>query len=363
MITNPRRHVEDDKDGKRDWKRKDLGVFNIMQKIIDFMYSYFKNLTEYRFFHITSISAIVFCILCVSDWEKVSSLLTALGTIALVWYAYIQTKLVEKQKEISRHQEELQRCSVVYDVFMKSKQEKIIELRHLYMSFEEICIFFISLFFPAGIMPKNQVFGKLPQIDLSSQDDSDVIPTYYTEKRTEFIENFFNEAILNAKKFNSFLMDNDIFLGKNTEVIEDLKAVSRDFSELFFDINSKESLKIKFSSLAKELVSFRNDVSNGYYTNNKQTLIELRNYFYIFMHGRLMLKRGNFNDSLLYMLPMSPFKGIPYTHENIIKWSHNEKKAFATLFIFQNWFGAWKSHLDNILLFSFEKVRKVVEND
>lgn len=335
-----------------------------MQKIVDFIYSYSKNLKEYRFFHITSIFIIVFCILCVSDWEKVSASLTALGTIALVWYAYIQTKLVEKQKEISRHQEELQRCSVVYDVFMKSKQEKFIELRHLYMSFDESVLFFISVLFPSGIGLKKQDVGKIPIIDLSSTNDSDVITTYYTEKRAEFIENFFSEALTNAKKLNSFLNDNDIFLGKDTELIEDLITVSRDFSEIFFDIHSKESIKNKFNYLANELIAFRNNISINYGRNNiRYELIELRKYFYTFMCRRLMLKRGDVNSSLLYMSPNSPFKRIPYTPENILLWSTNEKKAFATSAIFNTWFETWKSHLDNILLSSFEKVRKVVEND
>ena len=81
------------------------------------------------------------------------------------------------------------------------------------------------------------------------------------------------------------------------------------------------------------------------------------------MCRRLMLKRGDVNSSLLYMSPNSPFKRIPYTPENILLWSTNEKKAFATSAIFNTWFETWKSHLDNILLSSFEKVRKVVEND
>lgn len=337
---------------------------NTIKKIVDFIYCYFKNLKKYCCFHITSILIVIFCILCVSDWKNVSSLLTALGTIALVWYAYIQTKLVEKQKEISRHQEELQRCSVVYDVFMKSKQEKIIELRRLYMSFEEHCIFFISVLFPTGIAPKKQDFSTPPLIDVSSQNDSDIITTYYTEKRAEFIENFFSRALTNSKRLNSFLNDNDIFIGKDIELIEDLRTVTRDFSEIFFDINSNEHLKNKFNYLANGLVAFRNNISINYgKNNNRYELIELRKYFYTFMWGRLMLKRGDLNNHLLYMSLDSPFKGISYTPENINLWSSNEKKAFATSAIFHTWFKIWKNLLDNILLSSFEKVRKVVEND
>lgn len=74
-----------------------------------------------------------------------------------------------QQKRIYEQQKELQRCSFVYDAFIKEKQQKIIELRELYLEFQERCVDFISIIFPNAIMSKDQRPGECPNIDFFSR--------------------------------------------------------------------------------------------------------------------------------------------------------------------------------------------------
>lgn len=330
-----------------------------MDKIFDFLYAYGSSLKREWKFHIVSTIIICFLILGLSE---INSLLSLLASFALVYFAKRQSEIVEKQKKISEYQAEMQRCSVIYDSFMRIRQEKFIELKRLYTDFYSYCFFFLNVLFPCAFGLKNPMNGQNCFIDMNNINDADIITSYYTEMKLDFIDDFFKKSTEASQKLKTFINENDVFLEKNNQLIEDLKIVSRDFYEFFYTVSNDINFQNSFITISKKLI--KNSLAN-LHTNqaDKSEIVKFRIFFYTFMWGRLMFTYGDVRNNMLYFYPNSPFKGQTYTADNVSKWSKTEKTAFATFVIMHDFFEKWKKQIDNIFLSSFEKVRKVVENE
>lgn len=277
-----------------------------------------------------------------------------------VWQLYISIQ----QKRIYNQQKELQRCSFIYDAFIKEKQEKIIELRKLYLEFQTSCVDFISIIFPSGVAPKTQNPGEAPNIDFFADTDEAINAMYFMNSISMPENKYFEGNRDIAGKLNLFLKNNEVFLQDNPELYEDLTTVSKAFLDLFSDMQHRPKVwkvllpiirMLNQSGLQKEI----------FYPEKDRAGIQIvRRYFYKFMHCRLVLTRNNCRNGLLSMTPGSYFsvKRPFYTEENIIKWSENDLIAFSTHASLIAWFDTWKKYIDSFFRVSFEDINKVIKN-
>lgn len=284
-----------------------------------------------------------------------------------VWQLCIsaqQKNISIQQKRIYEQQKELQRCSFVYDAFIKEKQQKIIELRELYLEFQERCVDFISIIFPNAIMAKDQRPGECPNIDFLADTDEAINAGYFLNSISIEEEKYFETNRDIAGKLNLFLNKNAVFLKDDPILYEDLQIVSKAFLELFSDMQNKP----KIWEIILPIISMLNKVGLQkeifYPQDNRKKVQIVRRYFYEFMQYRLVLTRNNCREGMLYMSPNSYFsiKRPFYTSENITKWSENDLIAFSTHTAFIMWFETWKKSIDNFFKVSFEDINKVIKN-
>lgn len=276
------------------------------------------------------------------------------------WQLYISIQ----QKRIYNQQKELQRCSFIYDAFIKEKQKKIIELRELYLEFQASCVDFISIIFPSGIAPKKQKPGEPPNIDFFADTDEAINATYFMNSISIPENKYFEENRDIAGRLNLFLKKNEVFLQDNPELYEDLTTVSKAFLDLFSDMQTKSEVWAVLLPIIRMLNQSGLQKEIFYPKKDRKGIEILRRYFYEFMHYRLILTRNNCRASILSMTPGSFFavKKPSYTEENIKKWSANDLVAFSTHASLIAWFDTWKSYIDSFFKLSFEDINKVIKN-
>lgn len=298
------------------------------------------------------------------NWDIFSAIGPTVAALIAIGIAIWQAVITHKQKKINAQQKELQRCSFVYDAFIREKQEKLIKLRKLYLSFQTVCIDFISLIFPNSLSQKDIKPGEIPNIDLLSEIDNDVQAIYFLKSITIKDTTYFETSRDICVNLNNFLIENDVFLQDNPELYQDLKITSQAFLEFFSSLQDKDFYKILLPLVQKlNKIGIHKEIF--YSKEGKENIKILRKYFYEFMQGRLVLSRNNCGTGLLYMIPNTFFsvKKPFYTPENIEKWSQNDKIAFTTHSIFVTWFETWKQYINSFFSVSFDDINRVIKND
>ena len=303
------------------------------------------------------------------NWfEYLSTAINIISTIGSIGIAYWALKLSDKQNKISKHQSDLEKCAIIYDSFIKEKQEKIIELRKLYLNFKDVCLYTISTIFPSCIGPKNQNNGEPPKINI---DGTDVFVSFLN---MDIKENK-NTFLVNGKNYSDellfFLNRNEVFLKDNQDLFNDLQTTSKVFRDFFSKIIENGYRKSLFIICAEIIDKIGSSVINIDMSRNSYTPIirELRKFFYHSIFGLSLSRIGpdgtRINSHILHMTGNSLFKNkdiAAYTEENIKKWCQNETIAFDTHAIFITWFDVWFKYIDSFFSVSFNNINKVIND-
>ena len=297
------------------------------------------------------------------NWDAVSAVTTLVVAVITLGTIFWQIWLQYQQKKINKHQADLQRCSFVYDSFIREKQEKLIELRRNYIEFKDKCLYLLETIFPCSVSPTDLKPGEFPILKI----DDDTLKSYYHKSIwDESADTFLENGQKTSTKLLKYLKENEVFLQDNPVLFDDLQIISNAFNELFVKIKSNDIRRQNFIKLA----SFIDDIDkNLYHVDNKERqdiIVNMRSFFYNFIHHKIMLHRGNVTEWMLNMPQGSIFKSLnmPHTAENMQKWSQNELIAFHTLTIFYTWFNeTWLKYIDEFFSTSFNDIRKVVKND
>ena len=295
------------------------------------------------------------------NWQAVSAVTTIIVAIITLGTIFWQIKIQQKQKKIAKHQADLQRCSFVYDCFIREKQEKLIELRRNYLEFKDKCLYLLEKIFPSSISQSDLKQEEIPDLRIETPN---IISTYHRNIQNESAETFLKNGQDASVKLFNFLKENELFLKDNIVLFHDLQTISKAFKELFQKINSSNDVCQNFMYLAK-FMNKGNGIAILIVDKQIQnTIINMRSFFYDFIFYKIMLVRGNSTDWMLCMPKGSVFKELTLSPKNIKQWSENEYIAFHTLLIFNSWFNeTWLKYIDDFFYTSFEDIRKVVKND
>lgn len=284
-------------------------------------------------------------------WDIVSAVGPTVAASIAIGVAIWQSIISYKQKKINNQQKELQRCSFVYESFLKAKQDKLLQLRELYLNFYENCLAIISMVFPSGI---------------GSHDSANPSAFSY-DKNDSTIDYGFNVGISFASVFTTgenvckelerYVRNNEPFLKECSALIEDLRVVVPVFKKLFQKINMNKDLKASLETIAKIM-----DKNNGSPTILLIDLSKIRSFFYAELWG-LVLQRGDCNNHLFYLINNNYFSKFKpsYVEENAQKWSKSNLISFETHSAILTFFNLWLEQINNLFTNAYNDISTIVQ--
>ncbi len=284
-------------------------------------------------------------------WDIVSAVGPTVAASIAIGVAIWQAIISYKQKKINNQQKELQRCSFVYDSFLKEKWEKLSQLRELYLNFYENCLALISMVFPSGIASHDS--ANPPKF---SYDNNDSIVDYGFNVGISFASVFINGENV-CKELERYIRNNEPFLKECASLIEDLRVVVPVFKKLFQKIGANKDLRTSLEIIAKMM-----DRNNGSPTILPMDLSGIRSFFYAELWG-LILHRGDCNSHLFNLVRgnyFSKFKPV-YVEENVQKWSKNNLISFETHSAILTFFNLWLEQINNLFTNAYNDISTIVQ--
>lgn len=289
------------------------------------------------------------------DWVDYISIISTFGSVYVAWLAL---KMSEKQNKIEK-------CSIIYDSIIREKQEKIIELRKIYLNFKNSCMYILSIIFPTALAQKNQKLGEILQLNIKNS--TEFFPLFSKNGAVENSDTF----LINGKNYSlelfKLLEQNEVFLKDNQILYDDLYKTSKAFYNYFLTIGNDTNKKQIFTILSKKM-----DETGDFLKECNITKI-LRVHFYEFMYCRLIFSREKQDgtkskEHIIYMTENSIFNRInkedrSYSRKNIEKWSENNIIAMETYGIFYSWFDFWLKQIDVYFKKSFDNIEKVMNDN
>ena len=277
------------------------------------------------------------------DWANIITMVMTTIISAIV-SAIVAIKVAEsnnkKQFELFDKQIDEQRMLWKNENLYKYRQDKLLELRKIYINFQTNVFDFLSLFIPSSI-------------GASILDPTLNKSLKYEYKALKFFESpssMINRFLTSSNILCEFLKENDIFLQDKSELKEDLNALAKTFQELFGKLDKNNGLENLFLPSS---------------ASNEYTLVPQNpsfcKYFYKFMNGHLYLKRGETRIHLFYLYENSIFKNNKLSFEDgeIDNWCSNIIVLFGTSMIFYTWLKHISNSIDSYFVASLEEIQNL----
>lgn len=269
------------------------------------------------------------------DW--VTGVLTSIAPLVAIWVSWLLAKKEIRNSESHFNKQlELQRLQWKNYSFFKYKQDKLLDFRTKFLTFEKDTIEFLQLFLPDKIIIPSEL-----------QHSGNKKGDYTILKINNNPEEIIKKYCKNSNDLLSFIENNDIFINDNPMLITYVKTMVRAFKEFYTELNRNKSFESLFVK------------QDNNYISNPQN-IAFRILFFNFMRYRLGIDLNGVATSMFYAIPNSVFAlyKLSFDTENMRNWVGNEEIMFGAFGIFSTYLQTWKQTIDNLFSSALKEIEK-----
>lgn len=282
------------------------------------------------------------------SWDKFEAIGPTVAAAIAVGVAIWQIFITNKQKKINEKQKELQRCSFVYDCFIKEKQEKIIHLRKLYKNFHSFFINFISLFFP-----------------IMGMSDYNTNPTFIGLYQIKPIKYFGKDYCLIAKKHSEelyeFLEENEVFFKENRLFYVNIKRMAEWSTKFFINLQKETLIYNDCLYFLDKINGLEQKKDNVYMPEEQKKLPKIREFIYKSLMDLTLNDGEKYNFFLYFMDSYFKKENPSYTNDNIVNWSKNDEVCFYAYDIFKATFKQFQQEIDAFFDLAYNDIQQTIK--
>lgn len=286
------------------------------------------------------------------SWDKFEAIGPTTAAIIAVVVAIWQIFITNKQKKINEKQKELQRCSFVYDCFIKEKQEKIIHLRKLYKNFHLFFMNFVSLFFP--------VIG-VPIKDINQNNARTLLGLYHIKPMKYFGEDYFLIATKYSEDLYEFLEENEVFFKENHLFYINLKRTSEWVSKFFINLQKETLIYNDCLYFLNKINGIEQKKDSDYMPEEQKKLPKIREFIYKSLKDLTLNDGEKYNFFLYFMDSYFKKENPSYTNDNIVNWSKNDEVCFYTYGIFKATFKQFQQEIDAFFDLAYNDIQQTIK--